>query len=104
MEMCKILDIDKTRNTTKRPQSDGRVKRNIKTIKEMLTAFSNRSQRNWGKYLSLVMMAYRSSVHESTGMSPCAVMLAREITLPIDLLYGTPENNHVCPSTQYAYT
>lgn len=71
-EMCKILDIDKTRTTTRRPQSDGMVERNIKIIKEMLTAFVNKSQRNWDKYLSLLMMAYRSSVHESTGTSPDA--------------------------------
>jgi transposase InsO family protein len=65
-EMCKILQIDKTRTTTRRPQSDGMVERNIKTIKAMLIAFVNKSQRNWDRYLSLLMMAYRSSVHEST--------------------------------------
>jgi hypothetical protein len=61
------------------------VERNIKTIKGMLIAFVNKSQRNWDSYLSLLMMAYRSSVHESTGKSPCAMMLGREITLPVDM-------------------
>lgn len=103
MEMCKILGIDKTRTTTRRPQSDGMVERNIKTIKAMLTAFVNKSQRNWDKYLSLLLMAYRSSVHESTGMSPCAMMLGREITLPVDIIYGTPEKDKEVPSSQYAY-
>jgi hypothetical protein len=42
-EMCKILQIDKTRTTTRRPQSDGMVERNIKTIKAMLIAFVNKS-------------------------------------------------------------
>jgi hypothetical protein len=85
-EMCKILQIDKTRTTTRRPQSDGMVERNIKTIKAMLMAFVNKSQRNWDRYLPLLVIAYRSSVHESTGMSLCAMMLGREITLPVDIM------------------
>ena len=102
-EMCKILGIDKTRTTTKRPQSDGMVERNIKTIKEMLSAFVDNTQKNWDLYLPLLMMAYRSSVHESTGVSPCSMMLGREITLPIDLVLGVPEEENKTYSTQYAY-
>lgn len=101
-EMCKILGIDKTRTTTRRPQSDGMVERNIKTIKEMLTVFVNKSKRNWDHYLPLLMMAYRSAVHESTGVSPCSMMLGREITLPIDIMYGLPEKEHQISSTEYA--
>ena len=104
-EMCKILGIDKTRTTTKRPQSDGMVERNIKTIKEMLTAFVDKNQKNWDTNLPLLMMAYRSSIHESTGVSPCSMMLGREITLPVDLVLGVPEEQNVeCSNaTQYAY-
>ena len=34
--------------------------------------------------LPAVMMAYRSSVHESTGFSPYRLMLGEECTLPMD--------------------
>ena len=34
------------------------------------------------------MLAYRSSIHESTGQTPVAMMFGREVTLPIDLLLG----------------
>lgn len=42
------------------------------------------------------MMEYRSSVHETTGVSPCKVMHGNEIKLPIDLLIGKPgaEDKH----------
>ena len=40
------------------------------------------------QHFPLALMAYRSSVHESTGFSPSMLMLGREIELPIDLLYG----------------
>lgn len=33
-------------------------------------------------------MAYRSSEHETTKLSPCMLMLGREIELPVDLIYG----------------
>ena len=33
-------------------------------------------------------MAYRSSEHETTKLSPCMLMVGREIELPIDLIYG----------------
>lgn len=36
------------------------------------------------------MMAYRSSVHESTGVSPAEMVFGRPINLPIDLILGTP--------------
>lgn len=102
-EMCNILGIDKTRTTTRRPQSDGMVERNIKTIKDMLSAFDDNAQKNWDAYLPLLMMAYRSSIHESTHVSPCSMMLGQEITLPVDLVLGVPEEENKCYSTQYAY-
>ena len=36
------------------------------------------------------MLAYRSSVQESTGESPAMMMLGREITLPVDLMLPPP--------------
>lgn len=45
-------------------------------------------QRDWDMFLSVVMMAYRSSVHEATKVSPSYMLLGREITLPIDLIFS----------------
>ncbi|VDH91954.1 Hypothetical predicted protein [Mytilus galloprovincialis] len=38
-ELCRILDIDKTRTTVMRPQSDGMVERFMRTIVNMLSSF-----------------------------------------------------------------
>ena len=54
-------------------------------------------------YISLVMMAYRSSVHETTKCTPCSMMLGREIRLPIDLAIGIPETTETTCETDYAY-
>lgn len=88
-EMCSLFRIDKTRTTTFHPQSDGLVERFNRTLKAMLTKFVSQTQRDWDIYLPLVLMAYRTSVHDSTGFSPSLMMLGREPELPIDLLFGS---------------
>lgn len=53
-------------------------------------------QRNWNAFLSIVMMAYRSSVQESINVSPSCMMLGREISLLISIVLG--EIQQVAPS------
>ena len=66
-EVCKLLDIEKTRTTPLHPQSDGQVERYNRTLVEMLQGKLKESQEDWDLQLQPCMMAYRSSVHESTG-------------------------------------
>ena len=65
-EMCSFLDIDKTRTTSTRPQSNGTVERFNRTLVSMLTTYCNENQDNWDVYLPQVILAYRSSAHAST--------------------------------------
>ena len=36
------------------------------------------------------MMAYRLSVHETTGVTPCRMMFGHKINLPVNLVLGRP--------------
>lgn len=92
-EFCKLLGITKTRTTPLRPQSDGMVERANRTIENMLAAFVSVNQNDWDEYIYLLMLAYRSSEHESTGFSPCQMVFAKQPTLPIDLILEIPESN-----------
>ena len=93
--LCSVLQIDKTRTTPFHPASDGLVEKFNKTLEDMLSKYIANEQRDWDVHLQTLMMAYRSSKHESTGQTPSLMMLGREILLPVDLLYGplpgTPE-------------
>ena len=40
----------------------------------MLSMFAGENRHDWDDLLLAVMMAYRSSVHESTGFSPYRLM------------------------------
>ncbi|KAJ8957284.1 hypothetical protein NQ318_007848 [Aromia moschata] len=41
-----------------------------------------------GKFLHLFLLAYRSSVHETTGQTPASIVMRRELRLPCDLKFG----------------
>lgn len=100
-EVCKLLDIEKTRTTPLHPQSDGQVERYNRTLIEMLRGKLRDSQEDWDLQLQPCMMAYRSSVHESTGETPNMLMLGREIEVPLDVMTEpTPDTPPL--ATEYA--
>lgn len=100
-EVCKLLDIEKTRTTPLHPQSDGQVERYNRTLVETLRGKLKESQEDWDLQLQPCMMAYRSSVHESTGETPNMLMLGREIEVPLDVVTeSTPDTPPL--STEYA--
>ena len=99
--MCKLLGIDKTRTTAFHPTGDGLIERAHRSIEDMLSKYIQKDQRNWDEVLPLILMAYRSSKQESINMTPCMMMLGREIDLPVDLLYPPPPTENDLPSDEY---
>ena len=89
-EICKLLDIQKTRTTPLHPQSDGQVERFNRTLVEMLRGKIKEDQKDWDLQLPACMMAYRGAVHESTGVTPNLLMLGRELEVPLDAITEAP--------------
>ena len=52
----------------------------------------NEEQSNWSQ-LPYVMMAYRFSVHESTGYTPQLLVFGLELSLPLVCKYPNPQEN-----------
>ncbi|UYV84885.1 K02A2.6-like, partial [Cordylochernes scorpioides] len=90
-ELCRRLNIEKTRTTPLHPQSDGMVERFNRTLTQHLTVFVNKNQRDWDQHLPMLLMAYRSAEHESTGYSPARMLFGHELRMPCDVLLGRPE-------------
>ncbi len=65
------------------------VERFNRTLLAMLKS-TVESEYEWDQALPYVVSAYRSSVHESTGVSPFKMMTGREMRLPLDLIVGPP--------------
>ena len=57
----------------------------------LIHIFVDENQTDWDQRIPLFLMAYRSSVHDTTGMIPAKLVFGREIRLPEDLTFGSPE-------------
>ena len=97
--LCDILKTKKIRTTPYHPQGNGKAERVIGTVKRLLRAVTNETGWPWDTALPLVLMAYRSAVHNSTGFTPHRLMFGREIVLPKD---SDLKNIIAIPSSQYA--
>ena len=84
-ELCLLGGLHKTKTTPYHPESDGLVERFNQTLLMMLAMFAGEHKDDWDDLLPPVMMAYRSSVNESTGFSPYRLMFDEECTLPMDI-------------------
>ena len=99
--VCKLLNIDKTRTTPRHPQNAGMVERFNRTLAIMLTMYCESKQNTWDENLPYVMLAYRSSVHDSTGFSPNMMMLGREVELPLQVVVGIPHEDQEQTPLEY---
>lgn len=49
---------------------------------------------NWDVGLLLFILVYRTSTQNTIGMTPTSTMLIRDLCLPCDSLFGTPQPTH----------
>ena len=82
--LCHLIDAAKTRTTPYHPQGDGQVERLNKSIVKILCKLIEERQRDWAAYVPKALLAYNSSVHDSTGYTPYRLMFGRGARLPID--------------------
>ena len=81
--IMKMLNITQVHSTIYHPQSNGVIERLNKTIKNMLLKVTVDHEGKWLKYLPLVLFAYNSSKHESTGFSPFELMFGQNPASPL---------------------
>ena len=90
-EVCRVLDIHKTRTTAYRPSANGQVERVNRSLLACLRNYVNKTQNDWDLFLPLICAAIRATVNRRTGYTPNMLMLGREVTSPADLVYpGLP--------------
>ena len=94
-ELCLLCGLYKIWTPPYHPESDGLVERFNRTLLMMLAMFAGENKDDWDDLLPAVMMAYHSSVHESTGFSQYRLMFGEECTLPMDI--GLPRQDPELP-------
>ena len=71
-EVCKLLDIEKTRTSPLHPQSDGQVERYNRTLIEMLRGKLQENQEDWDLQLQTCMMAEVQSMNPLVKLQTCS--------------------------------
>ncbi|CAH8585581.1 unnamed protein product, partial [Dicrocoelium dendriticum] len=93
-ELCRVFGIDKTRTTAYHPQGNGQVERTNRSLKSLLKAFVEQNVSEWDAMLPKCLLAYRSTVHASTGQTPSFMWTGREVRLPSDIRLPSPQQPH----------
>ena len=89
-EVCRLMNVSKSRTTPLHPQSDGQTERANKTILDLLAKLVATRKEEWDLCLPIALSLYRSSVHSVTGETPNRLMLGREVRTPVTLLAPLP--------------
>ena len=86
--VCGDLTVNSSvHSTAHHPATNGFVERQNKTLLAMLGVFCSRRMNDWDKYLEVVMGAYNSTRHASTGYSPHLQLTGQEKSIPLSFLY-----------------
>lgn len=88
-ELCRLLEIRKTRTSARNPKCNGKVERFNRTLVRMIRAYLKGQQREWDRQLGCLAAAYRATPHEGTGLTPNLLMLGREVRLPAEIMFGS---------------
>ena len=68
----------------------------------ILSMATKQDEHNWDLHLPLVMLAYRTSLQESTGCTPFELVFGRDAWLPVDVMYGLPPQTSPTEANQNA--
>ena len=90
LDLCKLLEVRKTRTSPYNPRGNGQCERFNKTLIRMVKSYLKGQQEDWDRHLGCLAGAYRATVHESTGYTPNMLMLGREVRLPAEIMYASP--------------
>ena len=88
-ELCRMLEVRKSRTSVRNPRGNGQAKRFNRTLLRMIRAYFAGEQRDWDLHLGCLAGAYRATPNESTKMTPNLLTMGREVSLPCELIFGS---------------
>ena len=88
-QLCRMLEIQKTRTSPRHPQGNGQSERLNRTLLRMVKAYLCGEQRDWDLHLGCLAGAYRATPNESTKLSPNLLTIGREVRLPAELVFSS---------------
>ena len=88
-DIAKTLGISKVQTVPYNPNGN-KVERYHRTLGQMLRTTVTGNQNTWEDKLPYTLMAYRTSVHNTTKFTPFYLVHGREAYLPVDVIFPRP--------------
>ena len=67
------------------PQGNGKTERFHRVLNDILAkSLDSQDQRNWDLYITPALLAYRTSVNDSTHFTPHFIVYGRDPVLPME--------------------
>ncbi|CDJ64475.1 OSIGBa0102O13.1 protein, related [Eimeria necatrix] len=73
-QLCHRFDVKRAMSSSYHPQSDGQTERLNRTLEQMFHTYIQSGEREWERLLSALELAYNTTSHSSTELSPFEVM------------------------------
>ena len=99
LNFCKSVGINHKTTSPFHPQIDGMVEKFNRTFLNMVRNNVSTDQKDWHKHIPLIMFSYRTSVNDTTGVTPSEALQGRKFNLPINVLrppilpFDSPDND-----------
>ena len=84
-QLCEKFQTKHRLTSPYRPQTNGMVERFNRTIGECIAKLLSDKEKDWDEYIEAVLLAYRTSKHETTGFTPFQLLYGKQAKLPVDL-------------------
>ena len=88
-ELCRMLEVRKTRTSPRNPRGNGQSERFNRTLLKMIKAYLCGEQRDWDLNLGCLAGAYRASPHATTKLTPNLLTLGREVRIPAEVIFSS---------------
>lgn len=93
-----MLGIQVTNTTGYNPKGNGQVERAHLDLGRILRALMSDEPDSWEDVLPQALFAMRTAVNSSTGLAPFQILFGRDVSQPLDLIFGNP--NPTLPDNQ----
>ena len=94
---CQAYGINKKRTTSYAPQTNGNIERFNGTLVKIIAKYTASHQKDWDTWIAPALMAYRTSVHAVTKVTPFKMLYGRNSTLTTDLHHQQPLQEDITP-------
>ncbi|XP_064463126.1 uncharacterized protein LOC135374051 [Ornithodoros turicata] len=102
-EVARLLSIRQLTTTPYHPMTNGLVEKFNGTLKTMLKRMCAERPRDWDRYLSPLLFAYREVPQESLGFSPFELLYGRNVRGPLAILRELWVEKEIEPELKSTY-